>query len=150
VRHTPGELISLKIASKVAMAETFFGKNITFPLNPLSACPKSRCNLVSMSNTTVTSLLGGVPLFDLFTQVCSWSACPCCMHACARSFGSTSAGTSCPAVSAASTVCSFCMTTAVMCFVLQMGVKFGLGANQLLTFDVTKLNKVGSKGEAGC
>lgn len=64
------------------MAETFFGKNITFPLNPLSACPKSRCNLVSsMSNTTVTSLLSGVPLFDLFTQVRSSSgsawACTC-------------------------------------------------------------------------
>lgn len=87
-----GDMLTLKIASKVAMAEAFFGKNITFPLNQLTACPKSRCNLVTgVSNTTVTSLLSGVPLFDLFTK---------------------------------------------------LGVKLGLGANQLLTFDVTKLNKV--------
>jgi hypothetical protein len=82
----------LKIASKAQMASMFFGKNISFPLNPLSACPKSRCNLITgVSNTTVTTLLSGVPLFDLFTK---------------------------------------------------MGVKLGLGTNQLLTFDITKLNKV--------
>lgn len=84
-------MLMLKIASKAQMASMFFGKNISFPLNPLSGCPKSRCTLMTgVSNTTVTTLLSGVSLFDLF---------------------------------------------------IKMGVKLGLGANQLLTFDITKMNQ---------
>lgn len=92
-------MLMLKIASKAQMASMFFGKNISFPLNPLSGCPKSRCNLVTGNSTTpVTTLLSGVPLFDLFTK---------------------------------------------------MGVQLGLGANQLLTFDITKLNKVSAAAMEG-
>jgi hypothetical protein len=87
-----GEVLAFKIASKAALAATFLSKEIQFPVNPLASCPKSRCNLISgASNTTVTNMLSGLPLFDLFSK---------------------------------------------------MGVTMGLGANQLLTFDVAKLNKV--------
>lgn len=87
-----GEFLAFKLASKAQLAATFLSKDIQFPVNPLASCPKSRCNLLSgTSNDTVTSMLTGLPLFDLFTK---------------------------------------------------MGVTMGLGANQLLTFDVTKLNKV--------
>lgn len=87
-----GSLFAFKLASKIPGAATYLSKNISFPLNPLSGCPKSRCNLVSgTSSATISSLLSGVPLFDVFNK---------------------------------------------------MGVVLGLGSNQLLNFDITKLNKV--------
>jgi hypothetical protein len=89
-----GDLFAIKLASKAQMAAAFLGKNISFPINPYTNCPKSRCNLVgTTTNTTMLSLLSGVPLFDLFNK---------------------------------------------------MGVTLTMGANQLLNFDVTKLNKVGA------
>jgi len=65
-----------------------------FGFNPLSSCPKSRCNLQTGNTTAaVTDGLSGVPLFDLFSK---------------------------------------------------MGVAMGLGTNQLLNFDVSKIKKVGA------
>ena len=95
-RLPAGEVLAFKFASKAALAATFLSKQIQFPVNPLASCPKSRCNLFSgASNTTVITMLSGLPLFDLFSKI---------------------------------------------------GVTMGLGANQLLTFDVAKLNKVRPEG----
>lgn len=41
-----------------------------FGFNPLSSCPKSRCNLQTGNTTAaVTEGLSGVPLFDLFSKM---------------------------------------------------------------------------------